>query len=46
MTVRVTFHPAPCMSSTWRYVVRPVGSFHRVGNLDGSVDDVSDQELA
>ncbi|GAA5215892.1 hypothetical protein GCM10023323_66740 [Streptomyces thinghirensis] len=46
MTVRVTFHPAPCMSSTWRYVVRPDCSFYRVGNLDGSLDDVSDQELA
>jgi hypothetical protein len=34
------------MSFTWRYVVRPDGSFCRVGNLDGSLDNVSDEELA
>ncbi|MET9518265.1 hypothetical protein [Streptomyces sp. NPDC002994] len=34
------------MSFTWRYVVRPDGSFRRVGNLDGSLDNVSDEELA
>ncbi len=34
------------MSFTWRYVVRPDGSFCRLGNLDGSLDNVSDEELA
>ncbi|MFF5020256.1 hypothetical protein [Streptomyces sp. NPDC001165] len=34
------------MSFTWRYVVRADGSFCRVGNLDGSLDNVSDEELA
>ncbi|MER7196008.1 hypothetical protein [Streptomyces flaveolus] len=34
------------MSFTWRYVVRPDGSFCRVGNVDGSLDDVSDEDLA
>ncbi|MET7694337.1 hypothetical protein ABZT06_41400 [Streptomyces sp. NPDC005483] len=34
------------MSFTWRYLVRPDGSFSRIGNLDGSLDDVSDEELA
>ncbi|WP_318218987.1 hypothetical protein [Streptomyces sp. SCL15-6] len=34
------------MSFTWRYVVYPDGSFCRVGNVDGSLDDVSDEELA
>ncbi|MCX4657418.1 DUF6300 family protein [Streptomyces microflavus] len=34
------------MSFTWRYVVRPDGSFGRVGNLNGSLDNVSDEELA
>lgn len=34
------------MSFTWRYVVRPDGSFYRVANLDGSLDNVSDEELA
>jgi len=34
------------MSFTWRYVVRPDGSFCRVSNLDGSLDNVSDEELA
>ncbi|MEU0002164.1 DUF6300 family protein [Streptomyces microflavus] len=34
------------MSFTWRYVVRPNGSFSRVGNLNGSLDNVSDEELA
>ncbi|MGW6753015.1 DUF6300 family protein [Streptomyces sp. NPDC055817] len=34
------------MSFTWRYVVRPDGSFCRVANLDGSLDNVSDEELA
>ncbi|WP_329027173.1 hypothetical protein [Streptomyces sp. NBC_00690] len=30
------------MSFTWRYVVRPDGSFCRIGNLDGSFDNVPD----
>ncbi|MFF0142347.1 DUF6300 family protein [Streptomyces sp. NPDC005227] len=34
------------MSFTWRYVVRPDGSFCRVGNVDGSLDNTSDEELA
>ncbi|MFJ2736034.1 hypothetical protein [Streptomyces sp. NPDC087317] len=34
------------MSFTWRYVVRPDGSFCRIGNLDGSLDNVPDEELA
>ncbi|MGX1887123.1 DUF6300 family protein [Streptomyces sp. NPDC055287] len=34
------------MSYTWRYVVRPDGSFGRVGNLNGSLDHVSDEQLA
>ncbi|MEW2426345.1 DUF6300 family protein [Streptomyces nigra] len=34
------------MSFTWRYVVRPDGSFCRVSNLDGSLDNVPDEELA
>ncbi|GAB2768714.1 hypothetical protein [Streptomyces bullii] len=34
------------MSFTWRYVVRPDGSFIRFGNLNGSLDNVSDKELA
>ncbi|WP_329332749.1 hypothetical protein OG252_00310 [Streptomyces sp. NBC_01352] len=34
------------MSFTWRYVVRPDGSFCRVGNLDCSLGNVSDEELA
>ncbi|MFJ1958437.1 hypothetical protein ACIOGT_36220 [Streptomyces microflavus] len=34
------------MSFTWRYVVRPNGSLSRVGNLNGSLDNVSDEELA
>lgn len=34
------------MSFTWRYLVRPDGSFSRIGNLNGSLDDVSDEELA
>src|SRR4051812_14123309 len=34
------------MSFTWRYLVRPDGSFCRIANLDGSLDDVSDEELA
>nr|WP_168504484.1 DUF6300 family protein [Streptomyces sp. S1D4-11]QIY93172.1 hypothetical protein HEP87_01875 [Streptomyces sp. S1D4-11] len=33
------------MSFTWRYVVRPDGSFFRIGNADGSLDNVSDEEL-
>ncbi|MFF8883176.1 DUF6300 family protein [Streptomyces flaveolus] len=34
------------MSFTWRYVVYPDGSFCRVGNVDGSLDDVGDEDLA
>jgi hypothetical protein len=34
------------MSFTWRYLVRPDGSFSRIGNLNGSLDEVSDEELA
>ncbi|WP_405503233.1 DUF6300 family protein [Streptomyces niveus] len=34
------------MSFTWRYVVRPDGSLCRVGNLNSSLDNVSDEELA
>ncbi|MER7982591.1 hypothetical protein [Streptomyces sp. NPDC095817] len=34
------------MSFTWRYVVRPDASFCRVGNVDGSLDNTSDEELA
>ncbi|WP_151485127.1 hypothetical protein [Streptomyces albicerus] len=34
------------MSFTWRYVVRPDGSFCRVSTIDGSLDNVSDEELA
>jgi hypothetical protein len=34
------------MSFTWRYLVRPDGSFTRIGNIDGSLDNVSDEELA
>ncbi|WP_221360890.1 DUF6300 family protein [Streptomyces beigongshangae] len=34
------------MSFTWRYLVRPDGDFCRIGNLDGSLDNVSDEELA
>ncbi|MEW2290227.1 DUF6300 family protein [Streptomyces sp. NPDC047841] len=34
------------MSFTRRYVVRPDGSFCRIGNLDGSLDNVPDEELA
>ncbi|MDI6521702.1 DUF6300 family protein [Streptomyces coelicoflavus] len=34
------------MLFTWRYVVRPDGSFCRIGNLDGSLDHVPDEELA
>ncbi|MET9459974.1 DUF6300 family protein [Streptomyces canus] len=34
------------MSFTWRYLVRPDGDFCRIANLDGSLDDVSDEELA
>ncbi|MFI0813455.1 DUF6300 family protein [Streptomyces echinatus] len=34
------------MSFTWRYVVRPDGEFCRIGNLDGSLDNTSDDELA
>ncbi|GGJ67601.1 hypothetical protein GCM10010121_092880 [Streptomyces brasiliensis] len=33
------------MSFTLRYLVRPDGSFSRIGNLNGSLDDVSDEEL-
>jgi SAM-dependent methyltransferase len=32
-------------SSAWRYVVRPDGSFSRTVNVDGDLDDVSDEEL-
>ncbi|MEU2026155.1 DUF6300 family protein [Streptomyces sp. NPDC016469] len=34
------------MSFTWRYVVSPDGSFCRIGNLNGSLDNTSDEELA
>ncbi|GGK31532.1 hypothetical protein GCM10011583_74230 [Streptomyces camponoticapitis] len=34
------------MSFTWRSVVRLDGSFCRFGNVDGSLDNVSDEELA
>ncbi|MDX2576654.1 DUF6300 family protein [Streptomyces scabiei] len=34
------------MSFSWRYLVRPDGSFSRIGNLNGSLDGVSDEELA
>jgi hypothetical protein len=34
------------MSFAWRYVVHPDGSFHRVGNINGSLDHVTDEELA
>ncbi|MEU7649208.1 DUF6300 family protein [Streptomyces huasconensis] len=34
------------MSFTWRYLVRPDGSFCRIGNADGSLDNISDEELA
>lgn len=34
------------MSFTWRYVVRPDGSFCRISNINGSLDHVSDEELA
>ncbi|WP_141662898.1 hypothetical protein [Streptomyces sp. Wb2n-11] len=34
------------MSFTWSYVVNPDGFFGRVGNLDGSLDNVSDEQLA
>lgn len=33
------------MSFTWRYLVRPDGSFSRMGNLDGSLDNLSDEDL-
>ncbi|MGA5442448.1 DUF6300 family protein [Streptomyces griseoincarnatus] len=34
------------MSFTWRYLVRPDGSFSRFGNVNGGLDNVSDDELA
>ncbi|WP_440581072.1 DUF6300 family protein [Streptomyces sp. PT19] len=34
------------MSFTWRYVVSPDGSFYRVANVNGSLDAVSDEDLA
>ncbi|WP_326762757.1 DUF6300 family protein [Streptomyces phaeochromogenes] len=34
------------MSFSWRYVVRPDGSFSRMGNVDGSLDNYSDVDLA
>ncbi|MFI8194515.1 DUF6300 family protein [Streptomyces sp. NPDC085946] len=34
------------MSFTWRYVVRPDGSFCRIGNINNSLDHISDEELA
>ncbi|WP_405778843.1 DUF6300 family protein [Streptomyces sp. NBC_01378] len=34
------------MSFTWRYVVRSDGSFCRVSNIDGHLDNVSDEQLA
>lgn len=33
------------MSSTWRHLVRPDGDFCRIANLDGSLDNVSDEGL-
>ncbi|MFE4631392.1 DUF6300 family protein [Streptomyces mirabilis] len=33
------------MSFTWRYLVRSDGSFSRIGNLNGSLDDISDEGL-
>lgn len=33
------------MSMTWRYLVRPNGSFWRTPNINGSLDNVSDAEL-
>ncbi|MEU6394805.1 hypothetical protein [Streptomyces sp. NPDC046939] len=36
----------PCTSFTWRYVVSLDGSFCRIGNLDGSLDNDPDDELA
>ncbi|WP_327411300.1 DUF6300 family protein (plasmid) [Streptomyces sp. NBC_01281] len=34
------------MALTWRYVVQPDGDFCRIANIDGSLDDISDEELA
>ncbi|MFI8405183.1 hypothetical protein ACIGG5_33750 [Streptomyces sp. NPDC085463] len=34
------------MSLTWRYVVRLDVSFFRVGNINGGLDNVTDEELA
>ncbi|MFH0246094.1 DUF6300 family protein [Streptomyces sp. HK10] len=34
------------MSLQWRYRVRPDGSFTRVANINGALDNVSDEELA
>ncbi|MFJ4873349.1 hypothetical protein [Streptomyces sp. NPDC088757] len=33
------------MLLTWRYVVRPDGSFLRVGNINGGLDNVTAEEL-
>ncbi|MFD8421819.1 DUF6300 family protein [Streptomyces sp. NPDC059466] len=34
------------MALTWRYVVQPDGDFCRIANIDGSLDNTSDEELA
>jgi hypothetical protein len=34
------------VSLQWRYRVRPDGSFTRVANINGALDNVSDEELA
>jgi hypothetical protein len=34
------------MAFTWRYVVQPDGDFCRVANIDGRLDDTSNEELA
>lgn len=34
------------MALTWRYVVRSDGHFCRIANIDGSLDNTSDEELA
>ncbi|MFR0367583.1 DUF6300 family protein [Streptomyces sp. MCC20] len=34
------------MTFAWRYYVRPDGSFCRLMNIDGSLDSMSDEDLA
>jgi hypothetical protein len=34
------------VSLTWRYLVRPDGSFSRAANINGSLDAVTDDQLA